>query len=88
MTIDRLVALLDAPRRTARGWQARCPAHADKSPSLSIQEGRMAESWSIVLQVAHIRTSAEPSGFSPKICFLTRRPNPSAAGSGPVSNTP
>ena len=25
--------------KTARGWEARCPAHADKTPSLSINEG-------------------------------------------------
>jgi hypothetical protein len=32
--LDRLVGV----RRNARGWTARCPAHPDKSPSLSIHE--------------------------------------------------
>lgn len=27
-------------KRSGRGWQARCPAHQDKSPSLSINEGK------------------------------------------------
>ena len=29
-----------APRRTPRGWQSRCPAHSDATPSLTIAEGR------------------------------------------------
>jgi hypothetical protein len=40
MTADALANLLQA-RRTGRGrWQAKCPGHEDKSPSLSISEGR------------------------------------------------
>ena len=30
---------LDGVRRSGRGWAARCPAHRDRSPSLSIAEG-------------------------------------------------
>ncbi len=29
-----------APRQVARGWLARCPAHDDQHPSLSVSEGR------------------------------------------------
>jgi hypothetical protein len=40
MTAESFAELMDA-RRTGRGrWQARCPAHHDSSPSLSIKEGR------------------------------------------------
>ncbi len=39
MKADALISLLDRPRRTSRGWINRCPAHADRSPSLSIREG-------------------------------------------------
>jgi hypothetical protein len=39
VTLDHLVGRLDHPRRTGRGWVARCPAHTDKHPSLSIAEG-------------------------------------------------
>lgn len=39
MTIDGLVLHLDGVRRSGRGWVARCPAHDDRSPSLSIREG-------------------------------------------------
>lgn len=38
MTIEGLLPRLQAVRRTSRGYVARCPAHADKSPSLSIRE--------------------------------------------------
>ncbi len=37
--IDNLLSRLDKPRQTGPGrWITRCPAHADKSPSLSIRE--------------------------------------------------
>src|SRR5438094_7977850 len=39
MTIEAVLEKLDAARARGQGkWQARCPAHADKSPSLSIRE--------------------------------------------------
>ncbi|MCC2636870.1 MAG: hypothetical protein K0Q68_589 [Moraxellaceae bacterium] len=37
-SIDVVLARLDKPRKTGKGWTARCPAHEDKSPSLSITE--------------------------------------------------
>ena len=37
--VEKLLSRLDGVRETKRGaWQARCPAHGDKSPSLSIKE--------------------------------------------------
>ena len=39
MTIDGVLARLDGVRRTGRGFMSKCPAHMDKSPSLSIREG-------------------------------------------------
>jgi len=39
MTLDSLLGFLEYVKPTRRGWQARCPAHPDKSPSLSIQAG-------------------------------------------------
>ncbi|WP_291862488.1 DNA primase [Accumulibacter sp.] len=37
--VDPLLQLLDRVKRTGPGtWTARCPAHADRSPSLSIRE--------------------------------------------------
>ena len=39
MTIDTLLNRLDKVKRTARDkWQASCPAHDDKRPSLAIRE--------------------------------------------------
>jgi hypothetical protein len=39
MTADKLVSLLEGVReRGPRRWAARCPAHDDKLPSLSVQE--------------------------------------------------
>ncbi len=39
MTAEELLAKLDEVRRSGRGWMARCPAHDDREPSLSVREG-------------------------------------------------
>ena len=42
--VERILEALTAhgcePRRSGEGWSARCPAHDDRKPSLSINEGR------------------------------------------------
>ncbi|HVC90425.1 MAG TPA: hypothetical protein VND66_07365 [Acidobacteriaceae bacterium] len=40
MTPEALAALVNARRSGVRRWLARCPAHPDRSPSLSIAEGK------------------------------------------------
>lgn len=40
MTAADFAEVLHARRAGAGKWSARCPAHPDRSPSLSIQEGR------------------------------------------------
>ena len=37
--IDRLTSMGCGPRRSGEGWTARCPAHDDRNPSLTIAEG-------------------------------------------------
>jgi hypothetical protein len=39
MNIDDLLTRLDNVKPRGSRWTARCPAHADKNPSLSIREG-------------------------------------------------
>ena len=39
MSADALLARLDGVRRSGNGWTARCPAHEDRTASLSIAEG-------------------------------------------------
>lgn len=40
MTADSFLALLESVRSRGPGkWSARCPAHDDKNPSLSVREG-------------------------------------------------
>lgn len=39
MSADKLLSRLDRVRERGRGqWSARCPAHEDRSPSLSVKE--------------------------------------------------
>jgi len=37
---ERVLALLDDVQRSGKGWKARCPAHDDQHPSLSVKEGK------------------------------------------------
>ncbi len=39
MTITEFIPLLSQVSPNSRGWKARCPAHDDHSPSLSVKEG-------------------------------------------------
>ena len=39
MTVEDLLPRLEAVRRSSRGYQARCPAHDDRTPSLSVRDG-------------------------------------------------
>lgn len=36
--IETITSRLDNPKKSGNSWLARCPAHADKSPSLSVTE--------------------------------------------------
>ncbi|TXT24666.1 MAG: hypothetical protein FD131_4891 [Rhodocyclaceae bacterium] len=39
MSAETILSLLDKVKPTGKGrWQARCPSHADKGPSLSVRE--------------------------------------------------
>jgi hypothetical protein len=40
MTVEAVLEKLEGVRPNRGGWIARCPAHADRSPSLSVREGR------------------------------------------------
>lgn len=37
--MDNILQHLDKVKKTGKGYQARCPAHEDKGPSLSLREG-------------------------------------------------
>lgn len=39
MTSSDILSRLQGVRRSPNGWMARCPAHEDRSPSLSVREG-------------------------------------------------
>ncbi len=39
MIMDEFLPLLECVRPTSTGWVARCPAHDDRRPSLSIHDG-------------------------------------------------
>jgi hypothetical protein len=60
ITINELLGRLEratgvAPRRSGVGWQARCPAHDDRQPSLSV---RVADSGHLLVK-CHAGCTAE-----------------------------
>ncbi len=65
MSLDDVLTLLDQVRHTSHGWQARCPAHDDRHPSLSIKEGDeglLVKCWSgcdleAICAAVHIRVA-------------------------------
>lgn len=40
MTFDAFMERFEKRSKTAKGWSVKCPAHEDKSPSLSVSRGR------------------------------------------------
>lgn len=40
VSIDRFLTKFDGVKKTGANWMAKCPAHNDQKPSLSIKEGR------------------------------------------------
>src|ERR1043165_9616683 len=40
MTVADFITRLEGVRKYGAGWQARCPGHEDRNPSLSVSEGR------------------------------------------------
>jgi hypothetical protein len=38
MNLDEVLQRLKSARRSGKSWMARCPAHGDKSPSLSVRD--------------------------------------------------
>lgn len=39
MQVEHILSRLDSVRQSRKGWTARCPAHHDRIPSLSVREG-------------------------------------------------
>ena len=91
---ERLVDSLEAggfnPRRNGSGWAARCPAHDDRVPSLSINEG--VDGRALIHCHAGCETAAvvEALGLTLGESTSGRRAPPAGggpAGTGPASPT-
>jgi len=89
MSADILLSQLDGVKRTGPGrWLARCPAHADKHPSLAIRElddGRVLAHCfagcpidSVLAAVGLTLTHLHPPRALDYICRPERRPFPAA----------
>ena len=51
MTAEAIAKALGG-RKAGGGWTARCPAHDDRTPSLSIQDATTARCWCTVTRAA------------------------------------
>lgn len=88
MTIDDLLPRLESVRQRGAGrWSARCPGHADRSPSLSISEGDkglLLRCWA-GCSVAEICGAL---GLSLPELFYDRRPDPRSHSARPLRLAP
>jgi hypothetical protein len=77
MRVDELLARLDHVRRKGDGWMARCPAHEDRNPSLSVSEG---ERGLLVKCWAGCTVGAITAALGVRVSdlFYDQRPNPTA----------
>ena len=67
--VEAVLAKLERVKREQEGqWVARCPAHEDKTPSLSVGEG--ADGRALVLKTVAVDESARDYGLAG---HLTRR---------------
>lgn len=69
MTLDELLPQLNSVKQRGRRWSACCPAHADKSPSLSVSEGErglLLKCWA----GCDIRAICAALGIQPKDLFF------------------
>ena len=76
MTVDVLLARLDGVRRTgANRWVARCPAHEDRRPSLSITEGDTGAVLAYCFAGCTVASIAAAVGLDVADLFPPRRPD-------------
>ncbi len=61
------------PQRTAGGWQARCPAHKDTNPSLSVSAGKKGVVFRCFAGCTFEQV-ADALGFEPRDLFYTDTP--------------
>jgi putative DNA primase/helicase len=83
--VARVLSLIeDAKPSAGAGWIARCPAHDDCTPSLSITEGR--EGRALLKCHAGCQTEAIAAalGLNLRDLFVSASPSPSRASSGRV----
>jgi len=74
MTVDALLARLDDVRRTgANRWIARCPAHKDRRPSLSIREADAGVVLAYCFAGCTVASIAAAVGLDVADLFPTRR---------------
>lgn len=78
--VELVLSKLSHPKKVASGWSARCPAHDDRRPSLSIAEG---EDGAVLLKChAGCETSVIVSAIDLKLSDLF----PPKAGTTPSTN--
>ncbi len=76
MKVENVLGALDKVRREGRGWMARCPAHDDSDPSLSIQ---YSEGGQILV---HCFAGCSQEAVISELRALGVWPKPSVSGAG------
>ena len=75
MNAEDFISHLPGARRSGRGWTARCPAHEDRTPSLSVSEGDrgiLLKCWT----GCSLDEVCAALGIQKRDLFFDERPNP------------
>lgn len=79
MTAEALADLLHAQRTAPGRWMARCPAHRDRSPSLSIREGEAGRTLLHCFAGCRLGAILEAAGLRMADLFTGPPPTPAQA---------
>jgi hypothetical protein len=79
MTAEQIAERMQARRTGTRRWIAKCPAHADKTPSLSIKEGNDGRSLVHCHAGCPLAAVLTASGLLVSDLFPGRPPSPAQA---------
>jgi hypothetical protein len=72
--IENIIAKLDGPRQSGDSWSAKCPAHEDRNPSLSVTERTEGDPGAVVFCHAGCSSEAVVSALGITVADLYDKP--------------
>ena len=76
MEVSEVLARFPDAKKNGAGWKARCPAHEDRAPSLSIAEGKNGATLLKCFAGCEVKSICSALGIHPADLFPTRNERP------------